>query len=54
LSYERWCLASLRHSECVLCQPARSSREGCVVARIPVTELLIHPRLGPTLSLDPR
>jgi hypothetical protein len=25
LSYERWCLASLRHSECALCQPARSS-----------------------------
>ena len=42
LSYERWCLASLRHSECALCQPARSSREGCVVARTPVTELLIQ------------
>ena len=24
LSYERWCLASLRHSESALCQPARA------------------------------
>jgi hypothetical protein len=26
LSYERWCLASLRHSEPVLCRPGRAGQ----------------------------